>query len=60
MKIFVAGSWRGNKIEKIKPDIEKIGKLIAEENHSLITGGGTGVAEIVAGFYLKNGGKKHI
>ncbi len=60
MKIFVAGSWHKNKIKKIEKEIEKIGKLVAEKNCILITGGGTGVSEIAAKSYLENGGKVHI
>lgn len=60
MKIFVAGSWHKSKIKKIKKDIKITGKLIAENKHTLITGGGTGVSEIVANSYLEFGGKNCI
>jgi len=60
MKIFVAGSWHRNRIRKLEKDIEIVGRLIAESKNVLITGGGTGVSEVVANAYLKAGGKKHI
>lgn len=60
MNIFVAGSWHKSRIKKLEKDIETVGKLIAESKNSLITGGGTGVSEVVANAYLKAGGKKHI
>ena len=60
MKIFVAGSWHRNRIKKFEKDIKIVGRLIAESKNILITGGGTGVSEVVANAYLKTGGKKHI
>lgn len=60
MKIFVAGSWHKNLIKRLEKEIEIIGRLVAESKSVLITGGGTGVSEIVANAYLKAGGKKHI
>ena len=60
MKIFVAGSWHKNRIKKLEKDIKMVGMLIAESKNILITGGGTGVSEVVANAYFKAGGKKHI
>ena len=60
MKIFVAGSWHRNRIKELEKDIEIVGRLIAESKNTLITGGGTGVFEVVANAYLKAGGRKHI
>ncbi len=60
MKIFVAGSWHKNKIKKVEKDIEKVGRLLAENKHILVIGGGSGVSEIVARSYLKFGGRKCI
>lgn len=60
MKIFAGGSWHKNKIKRVKEDIKKVGRRIAENDHDLITGGGSGVSEIAASSYLEHGGRKHI
>lgn len=60
MKIFVAGTWREHKAALFKKEAEEFGKLLAARGHTLITGGGTGISEIVVNSYKLNKGKKYI
>jgi hypothetical protein len=59
MKILVIGSWEKCRAVSCKEEATKIGKLLAEKGHILISGGGTGVSEIVVNSYKENKGKKY-
>jgi len=56
MKILVIGSWRRQEAKDFAADAVRLGELLAKGGHSLMTGGGKGVPDIVAGSYRKNGG----
>jgi hypothetical protein len=60
MKILMLGSWEKHKAISCQKEAEGIGKLLAENGHILISGGGTGVSEIVVNSYKKNKGKQYI
>ena len=51
MKIFVAGTWSKKKALKFAEVAYSLGRQIAEKEHDLICGPGTGIAEhVVSGF----------
>ena len=54
------GSWQKEKASACKKEAEEIGKLLAQEGHILISGGGTGISELVVNSYKKNKGKRYI
>jgi uncharacterized protein (TIGR00725 family) len=60
MKIVMLGSWEKHKAALCKKEAEEIGKLLAEKGHILVSGGGTGVSELVVNSYRKNKGKQYI
>jgi len=60
MKVVVIGSWEKHKAVSCKVEAEEIGKLLAQKGFILISGGGTGVSEIVVKSYRANKGKKYI
>ena len=60
MKILIIGTWQKEKALKSKNEAERVGKILAERGHILISGGGTGVSEIVVNSYKKNKGIKYI
>ncbi|MBW2996157.1 hypothetical protein KY332_02520, partial [Candidatus Woesearchaeota archaeon] len=47
MKILILGSWRKQKAIQFKQEAEKIGNLLAKRGHTLISGGGTGISELI-------------
>ena len=60
MKILIIGSWHKEKALKYKKEAEQVGEIIAKRNHTLISGAGTGISEIVVNSYKKNKGIKYI
>lgn len=60
MKILMLGSWQKEKAIASKKEAEEIGKILAQEGHILISGGGTGISELVVNSYKKNKGKQYI
>ncbi|MCK4554511.1 LOG family protein, partial [Candidatus Parcubacteria bacterium] len=56
----VVGTWRKHKAAPFKKEAEELGRLLAAGGHILITGGGTGISEIVVNSYKSNNGKKYI
>ena len=60
MKILVIGTQQKKKALKSKNKAEQIGKVLAERGHVLVSGGGTGISEIVVNSYKKNKGVKYI
>jgi uncharacterized protein (TIGR00725 family) len=60
MKILIIGSWQKDKAILSKKEAELIGKLLAEKEQILISGGGEGVSEIVVKSYKKNKGQKYV
>lgn len=60
MRILILGSWEKHKAVACIKEAEEIGKLLAEKEHILISGGGTGVSEIVVNSYKKNKGKEYV
>jgi predicted Rossmann-fold nucleotide-binding protein len=59
MEVLVIGYWNQNKSIFYKNEAEKIGEIIAKNNHSLITGGGVGMSKLVVDSYRLNNGKKY-
>ena len=60
MKVLILGTWEKHKAISCKDEAEQIGKLLAEKRHILISGGGTGISELVVKAYKKNKGKQYI
>ncbi len=60
MKILMLGSWEKHKAVACQKEAEEIGRLLAEQGHILISGGGTGISELVVNSYRKNKGKEYI
>ncbi len=60
MKILIIGTWQKHKAITCKAEAEHIGKLLAERGHILMSGGGTGISELVANAYRNHNGKKYI
>ena len=60
MKVLIIGSWEKHKAALCKKEAEEIGKLLAQEGDTLISGGGTGISELVVNAYRKNKGKQYI
>jgi uncharacterized protein (TIGR00725 family) len=60
MKIVMMGSWEKHKAVACIKEAEEIGRLLAEQGHILVSGGGTGVSEYVVNSYKKHGGKQFI
>jgi len=59
MKILILGSWQKEKAQFYKKEAEELGKVLADEGHTLISGGGTGISELVINSYKKHGGKHY-
>jgi len=60
MNILVIGSWHTHKAMTCKTEAEQIGKALAERGHILVSGGGTGISELVVNSYRAHKGKKYI
>lgn len=60
MKILVVGTWRKHKAAPFKKEAEELGRLLAAGGHTLVSGGGTGISEMVVNSYKSNNGKKYI
>ena len=60
MKILVIGTWKKEKAKECWEEANKLGELLAKNNHILVSGGGTGISELVVNSYKKNKGKKYI
>ena len=60
MKILVAGTRRKHKAAPFRKEAEELGRLLVAGGHTLITGGGTGISEIVVNSYKFHKGKKYI
>ena len=60
MKILVVGTWQKHKAAPFRKEAEELGRLLAAGGHALISGGGTGISEMVVDSYKSNNGKKYI
>lgn len=60
MIILVTGTGYPKTAEKYKDYANKVGKVIAERGHILLTGGGTGMSKLIVESYKSNQGKKYI
>lgn len=60
MKIVMLGGWDRQKASGCQKEAEEAGKLLAEQGHILVSGGGTGVSEFVVSSYKKHKGKQYI
>ena len=60
MKLLIVGTWHTHKAAACATEAEEIGKILAARKHTLLSGGGTGIAVLVAHAYKKNKGRKHI
>lgn len=60
MKILVVGTWQKHKAAPFRKEAEELGRLLAEGGHTLISGGGEGISEMVVDSYKSNNGKKYI
>ncbi len=60
MKILVVGTWRKHKAAPFRKEAEELGRLLAAGGHTLVSGGGTGISEMVVNSYKSNNGKKYI
>jgi len=59
MKILVLGTWEKQKALSCKDEASEVGKLLAVKGHTIISGGGTGVSEIVVNSYKENKGENY-
>lgn len=57
--VTIIGAWRKQEALKAKKQAETIGKILAKNKLELISGGGTGISELVVKAYRKYGGKKY-
>ena len=60
MKILVIGTWRKDEAKDCQKEAEEIGRLLADKNHVLLSGGGTGVSQLVVESYRRHNGKKYV
>lgn len=60
MKVLIIGSWERHKAVSCQKEAEEIGRLLAKNGTTLISGGGEGVSEIIVKSYKANKGRKYV
>lgn len=57
MKILIIGSSKKEKMIHFKKEAKILGKILAEKNHTIMSGGGAGTFKLVFKSYKSNNGK---
>jgi uncharacterized protein (TIGR00725 family) len=60
LRVVVGGAWRPEVAAACQQEAQAIGRELAVRGHILVSGGGTGVSELVAKAYREAHGKKHV
>lgn len=60
MRILVVGPWKKEEALDHKNEADELGRILAERGHIIISGGGTGVSELVVNSYKLNKGRKYV
>lgn len=60
MKVLIVGSWRKEECAGYEKEAEELGKILAKRGHILVSGGGTGISELVVNSYRHYKGKRYI
>lgn len=58
MKVLILGSWREELAKKYQKQAEQAGRELALRGYEIVSGGGTGISEIVVNAYRQNKGKR--
>ncbi len=58
MKIFASGSWHEESTRPYSEQAYLLGRLIAEHNHALVAGPGTGISKYIIAGYRDGGGHR--
>ena len=60
MKVLIIGSAKENKTMYFKKETEILGRILAEKNYTMMSGGGAGIFKLAFKSYRSNNGKNYV